>query len=111
MDKVEYHDDLVEIGATQVRVKNYYLNGTDKLVSVPDIEWVRAKRASIFNGKLRFSGTGNFHAWFANDLSRPTRDTIFVMKLRRKWWQVGFTVENSARVRETLGKLGVLKEG
>ena len=111
MDRFEYHDDLVEIGPSQVRVKNYYLNGTDKLVSVQDIEWVRAKRASIFNGKLRFSGTGNFHTWFANDMSRPTRDTIFVMKLRGKWWKVGFTVEDSARARETLGKLGVLKEG
>lgn len=109
MSGIEYHDDLVEISPTHVRVKNYYLNGTDKTIAVPDIEWVRARHASIWNGKLRFWGTGNLHTWFANDLSRPTRDTIFVVKLRGKWWQVGFTVEDSVRAREALGALGVLK--
>ena len=95
-----------------MRIKNYYYpNGADKLVSVQDIEWIQTKEPSITNGKWRFWGTGNLHTWFASDYSRSIRDTIFVMKLKKKWWQVGFTVEDSVTAREALGKLGVLKVG
>ena len=112
MNKTEYQDTLVSISPTHVRIKNYYYpNGADKLVSVQDIEWVQIKKPSIMNGKWRFWGTGNLRTWFASDYGRPGRDTIFVMKLKKKWWQVGFTVEDSATARVALGKLGVLRGG
>ena len=112
MNTTEYQDALISVSPTHVRIKNYYFpNGADKLVSVSDIDWIQTKRPSIRSGKWRLWGTGNLHTWFARDYSRPRRDTIFVMKLKEKWWQVGFTVEDSPRAREALDKLGVLKTG
>jgi hypothetical protein len=110
MNATEYADALVLISPTHACVRNYHPNGSDKLVSVGDIEWVRTRRPSIMNGRLRFCGTGSFHTWFAAGMSRPARDTMFIMKLRSTWWRIGFTVEDSARAREALGTLGVLKE-
>ena len=109
MKTVEYMDELVHINSSHVLVRNFHPNGSDRLVNVEDIEWVHAKRPSIFNGKARFSGTGDFRTWFATDMNRPARDTIFIMKLKRKWWRIGFTVQDSHLAKQVLHELKLLK--
>ena len=109
MEMTEYTDELVHIDPNRVIVRNFYPNGSDRPIDVPDIEWVLMRRSTVWNGKLRFWGTGAFHTWFATDVSRPTRDAVFTVKLRNKWWRIGFTVEDSQRAAQVLRQLKLLR--
>jgi hypothetical protein len=108
MNNTEYDDDLVHIDSAHVIVKNYYYpSGRDKRVDVRDIDCIHIKRQSVWNGRFRFSGTGNFRTWFATDYERPIRDKIFIMELKNKWWRVGFTVLDSNQAQQVLRHVGM----
>ena len=94
-----YQDNLVSITADKIIFKHYYFpTGREKVVQLADIEWIKVKKATIRNGKWRIHGTGNFKTWFPRDSKRPRRDKIFFAKLRGRWIDIGFTVENAAQV-------------
>ena len=94
-----YHDDLISKTADTIIFEHYYYpSGKVKTVQLADIEWIKVKIATIRNGKWRIHGTGNFKTWFPKGKKRPSRDTMFFAKLRRRWDTIGFTVEDSAKV-------------
>lgn len=94
-----YQDNLVSITEDTIIFEHYYFpTGKKKILPLADIEWIQVKKPTIRNGKWRIHGTGNFKTWFPRDKKRPTRDKIFFAKLRGRWVDIGFTVEDAGRV-------------
>ena len=104
----EYRDPFIEITEDGILFKAYSLKAGDRFVSFDDIEKLVIKKPSICNGKWRLSGTHDFKTWFPADSSRQERDVIFVAHIRKKWWRVGFTVENSTLVAGILQEKGLI---
>lgn len=100
--KGEYKDKLIEISGDIAVFKNYYFPAGSKSIKLSQVEYVEEKPPTLRNGKWRLHGTGDplFRIWFPADYDRPSRDKIFVMKVRGKWIRIGFTAENSAAVSE-----------
>ena len=92
-----YIDKLIEISESSILIRKYYYPFGSKLVKLIDIEAISVYKPSLAIGKYRYWGTGNFRTWFPPD-NRKMRDKIFVIKLKKKWWRIGFTVEDSQKV-------------
>jgi hypothetical protein len=93
-----YSDSLIEIEHGSILFRHYSFFERDQLVLISDIEKIVVKKATIWNGKFRFHGTGDFKTWFPKDFQRYKRDKIFITHIRYKWWRIGFTVEDSGAV-------------
>ena len=107
--KGEYKDKLIEISSDTIIFKNYYFPTGSKSIQLSQVEYVEEKPPALRNGKWRLHGTGNFRTWFPADYDRPSRDKIFVMKVKSKWMRIGFTVEDSDAVSELLKTKGLLR--
>lgn len=108
--EILYSDGLVTISPDTVIFHNYYFPiFTDKRVSTHDIESIEVKEPTVWNGKWRFWGTGNFWIWFPLDMNRASRDCIFHVNLRNKTFKIGFTVEDSTRVEEIFLQMGLIR--
>ena len=103
-----YSDSLVAITGDSALFNRYSILERDRLVLFSDIEKIIVKPASIWNGKFRFHGTGDFHIWFPRDFQRYKRDKIFFAFIRNKWWRIGFTVEDSDAVIKILQGKGLI---
>jgi hypothetical protein len=103
-----YSDALVEIGDDAIRLKGYYFPFGSKRVSFGEIAEVVVEKPTLINGKWRIWGSGNLRTWFPLDLKRPSRDSIFIIKLASGFRQIGFTVEDSGRVRQILAETRLL---
>ena len=97
MSSVLYSDKLIEISETSVLIRKYYFPFGSKRVNIVDIEDVTAYKPTLISGKYRYWGTGDFRTWYPPN-HRSKRDRIFIMKLKKKWWRIGFTVEDSQTV-------------
>ena len=83
--------------------RNYYFpTFSDKTVQFREIENIVLKKPTLKKGKYRFWGTGDFIHWFPLDNQRSKRDVIFILFRRSKRIRIGFTVEDSKKVRELL---------
>lgn len=109
--KVEYKDNLIEIFDDTIVFKNYYFPTGSKSIKISQVEYVEEKPPTLRNGKWRLHGTGDllFRIWFPADYDRPSRDKIFVMKIKNKWIKIGFTVENSYAISELFRNKRLLK--
>ncbi len=96
-----YRDRLIEISDDSILFLNYYYPFGNKRVSFSHIDTVSVQKPSILSGKYRYYGTGDFRTWFPPD-NRSSRDKIFILRQKNKWWRVGFTVENSQVVLDLL---------
>ncbi len=96
-----YRDTLVEISEDSILFLNYYYPFGNKRVHFKDVDRLLVKVPSLRNGKYRYYGTGDFRTWFPPD-ARSSRDKIFVLIQKNKWWRVGFTVERSRDVLDVL---------
>ena len=96
-----YSDTLVEIDKESILVRNYYFPFGDKRISMHEIDVISVDKPSLFSGKYRYVGTGDFRVWFPPD-NRTKRDRVFTIKLKKKWWRVGFTAEDSTAVLQLL---------
>lgn len=105
-----YSDSLIQITERCILFRRYGLFGGDRLVPFSEIEKIVAEKPSIWNGKFRFHGTGDFQTWFSCDFRRHKRDKIFVASIRNKWWRIGFTVEDSATVIKILREKGLIRD-
>ena len=105
----EYKDSLIKICDDTIVFKNYYFPTGSKSIKLSQVEYVEEKAPTRRNGKSRLHGTGNFKTWFPADYDRPSRDKIFVMKVKGKWIRIGFTVENSYAVSELFRTRGLLQ--
>lgn len=97
-----YSDSLIEIKHGSILFRRYSFFERDRMVLFSDIEKIVVKKATIWNGKFRFHGTGDFKTWFPKDFQRYKRDRIFIATIRYKWWRIGFTVEDSDEVIQIL---------
>lgn len=98
-----YSDKLVSITDNEIILEHYYFpTGRRKVVRFDNIERIVVEKPTIWNGKWRLHGTGNFKTWYPMDYSRPTRDRIFLATLKDQWVNVGFTVEDGDRVEKIL---------
>ena len=110
-DDVIYSDSLVTIRDDSILFKSYGLLGGDKQVSFDEIEKIIVEKPTIWNGKYRYWGTGDFTTWFPLDFCRSKRDLIFVAYRRSKGgWRIGFTVEDSFKVADILQQKGLIHE-
>jgi hypothetical protein len=108
VDSAIYSDSLVSINHSSILFRRYSLFEKDRLVLLSDIEKIVVKEPSLWNGKFRFHGTGDFKTWFPKDFQRYKRDKIFFAFIRNKWWRIGFTVENSPAVIKILLEKGLI---
>ena len=60
------------------------------------------EKPTIWNGKWRLHGTGNFKVWYPRDYKRPKRDRIFFAVLKSQWVNIGFTAEDGESVEKIL---------
>jgi hypothetical protein len=102
MAKILYKDSLVEIRDDSITLKNYYFPFISKKVLFKDIENIEIKESTLFNGKWRIWGTGNFSYWFPLDFLRPSRKEIFLITYKNQQIKSGFTVVNSDKVENIL---------
>ena len=103
-----YSDSLVAITGESILLRRYSISERDRLVFFFDIEKIIVKDCTIWSGKFRFHGTGDFHTWFPKDFQRYKRDKIFFAFIRHKWWRIGFTVEDSAAVLKIFQAKGLI---
>lgn len=105
-----YQDNLVAIAEDKIIFENYYFpSGKQKVVRLSDIERIEVRKPTIWNGKWRIHGTGNFKTWFPADNNRPRRDRIFIAKLRGRWVDIGFTVEDGEQVERIFREKNLLR--
>jgi hypothetical protein len=98
-----YSDKLVSITDDQIIFKDYYYpSGKEKIVRFDNIENIVVKKPTIWNGRWRLHGTGNFKTWYPMDSDRHRRDRIFIATLKDQWINIGFTVEDGERVENIL---------
>jgi hypothetical protein len=98
-----YQDDLVAITDREITFHHYYYpTGKSKVVRLDEIKYIVVKRPTLWNGKWRLHGTGNFKTWYPKDLKRARRDRIFLAVLKHQWVDIGFTAEDGNRVEEIL---------
>lgn len=108
--RIIYSDSLVAITGESILFKRYNIFERDRLVLFSDIEKIIVKDPSVWNGKYRFHGTGDFHTWFSKDFQRYKRDKIFFVSIRDRWWRIGFTVEDSAAVIKIFLEKGLIRD-
>ncbi len=109
-EDIIYSDSLVAIAKKTIIFRRYGFFERDRMVLFSEIEKIIVKKSSLWNGKFRFHGTGDFKTWFAKDFHRYKRDKIFVAYIRDKWWRIGFTVENSDTIMRIFREKGLIKE-
>ena len=118
-----YSDNLVEITDDTITFKKFSFGlsvGPKRLefgfsfrpkrLKLSQIARVEERPPSLLSGKWRIWGTSDFRTWFPLDWHRPQRDKIFIVSLRASRKRIGFTVEDSKRVRGILKEKGLLSE-
>jgi hypothetical protein len=110
-EDIIYSDSLVKITGNSILFRRYGFFEGDRLVQFSEIEKIVIKKPSIWNGRFRFHGTGDFKTWFPKDFQRYKRDLIFIAVIRHKWWRIGFTVDNSEAVRKIFREKGLIRDG
>jgi len=105
-DDILYKDKLIEVSTDSILLKNFYfpIIGS-KRIRFDRIKSVTAVAPSLFTGRWRIWGTGDFTTWFPLDFARPKRDLIFLLSFG-KVFSVGFTAEDSVAVRKIFEETG-----
>lgn len=101
-EMVLYHDTLIAISESGITFMCYYFPRGAKYVPFDMIDRIECWPSQLNTGKWRQWGTGDFVTWFPLDSRRYQRDVIFRTYLRGTNWRIGFTTEDSHRVREIL---------
>ena len=103
MAAILYSDGLISIDEGSITFRRYYFPSyKSKTVPLSDIADIAVKPPTIFFGKWRIHGTGNFRTWYPEDRDRPKRDRIFLLRLRDRWIRIGFTAEDGERAERVL---------
>lgn len=104
-----YKDHLVNIFDHKLILFNYYFpTYRQKKLFFSDIERMRKYSPTLWNGKYRFHGTGNFKTWFPNDPDRSKRDFIYKISLKSQFTDICFTVTDSDKVEGIFMDKGLL---
>jgi hypothetical protein len=105
-----YSDKLVAITREILVLYNYYFWGCGKTVPVSEIDRIETLKPGLNNGSWRIWGSSSLMGWMPMDWRRPSRDCIFLLHYKNKKFQIGFTVEDSFKVRDILGEMGLMGE-
>lgn len=106
-----YSDKLISITDNEIIFEDYYFPILKKkVVQFSNIERIVVKKPTIWNGKWRWQGTGNFKTWFPLDSNRHKRDRIFLATLKNQWVNIGFTVEDGEQVEKILKDKNLIKQ-
>ncbi len=97
-----YSDHLIELSHDSILLRDFFYPFGSKRVVFSKIDHVLVMRPTLWTGKYRIYGTGDFRTWFGPDMSRASRDRIFVLHPKRGWWRMGFTAVDSAAVEKIL---------
>ena len=100
MAQLLYSDNLISITEESILFRQYYFPYGSKTIELSSIDYIEVLTPTLFSGKWRIHGTGDFRTWFPRDTKRPCRDRIFILHRDRKWFDIGFTAENSDAVQE-----------
>ncbi len=105
-----YADRLVRIADDSITFLHYSFPffSSGRQVFIRDIDRIDVKKPTIYTGKWRIGGSGDFRTWFPLDWNRPSRDRIFHATLKTRGMNIGFTVEDSRRVISILKEKGLL---
>jgi hypothetical protein len=104
-----YSDKLVAITHELLVFYNYYFWGCSKTVAVSEIKKIESLAPTVLNGKWRIWGSSSLMGWMPMDWNRPSRDRIFLLHYKNRKFQIGFTVEDSFKVRDILGEMGLVR--
>ena len=109
-ENILYKDSLVTINSNHLILQHYYFpTGASKKILFSKIDYIECVEPTLWTGKWRFWGTGDFKTWFPADFSRNKRDTIFIIHRKNKRMLIGFTVNNSKEVKNILKEKCLLK--
>ena len=79
-------------------------------IAFPKIDRIEGVEPTLVTGKWRWWGTGDLKTWFTADFSRNKRDKIFFLILQKqKRIVIGFTVENTEKIKNILRDQSMLK--
>jgi hypothetical protein len=104
---VIYSDHLIELSHDSILLRDFFYPFRSKRVVFSEIAHVLLEKPTLWTGKYRIYGTGDFRTWFGPDMSRASRDRIFVLHPKRGWWRMGFTAVDSTAVEEKLRERGL----
>ena len=96
--KYLYSDSLIRITEDALHIDGFLLGS--KCVPFSRIKTIKILKPTIWSGKFRIVGSGDFRTWFPSDGLRSSRDMIFVVLMHGKWIRYGFTAEDSAAVKQ-----------
>ncbi len=86
-----YHDKLITITEDDSIFEHYFFPmDKKKVVRLSDTEQITVETPTIWNGKWRIHGTGNFKTWYRKDDKRPKPNKIFFASLKSQWIDIGF---------------------
>jgi hypothetical protein len=109
--EVIYQDKLITITKNEIIFHNYYFpTMKNKIVKLENLKSVSVEKPTIWNGRWRLHGTGNFKVWFPKDYGRPKRDRIFIATLKTQWVNIGFTVEDGDKVEAFLKSRNLIEK-
>ena len=110
-DVLLYSDRLVTLSNDAIVFHRYYFpTYSGKVVPLSDILSIVSEKPTIWNGKWRLHGSGNFKTWFPADFMRFGRKKIFFATLKSQWVNIGFTVEDSDQFEKILRNKQLLTE-
>lgn len=100
-----YVDNLVRLTEREIIFRYCYFPFGTKRLPLASIADIQSLKGTLRHGSWRIWGTGDFRTWFPLDLKRPSRETIFLIRLRHQQRQIAFTVEDLTRFTAALDEL------
>jgi len=109
-ENILYKDSLVTVNRNHLILHHYYFpTNTSKKIAFSKIDYIECVEPTLLTGKWRFWGTGDLKTWFPADFSRNKKDTIFIIHRKNKRMLIGFTVDDSEKVKDILKENGLSK--
>ncbi|MBI9087896.1 MAG: hypothetical protein JEZ12_01610 [Desulfobacterium sp.] len=106
-----YKDRLVHIFEHKLILYNYYFpTYRQKALFFSEIGRMEQYRPTLWNGKYRFHGTGDFKTWFPSDPGRAKRTAIYKVTLNSQSTDICFTVVDSEKVGAIFMDKGLLSD-
>lgn len=76
---VLYSDSTVECDDEAITIRNYYFPGVSKRIPYSQIRDATSRSMSMWTGRMRLWGTGDFRHWYPLDTTRPNKHIALVI--------------------------------
>lgn len=109
-NNIIYNDRYLEIYPSYIIISGFYFGPIGrKKIYFNSIKYIELIELDFWSGSYRIQGTGDFKAWFAHDINRPSKKKCFIIYRDGKWWRIGFGVENFDEVSAIFEAKGLFK--